>query len=790
MNNFDSMVIGAIELAQAEALKRKNSELTEFHLLWGLLKNPATVVSKGLKGEKKTIKGMLDQLPVLDYVSLADLKPSSKLSEWFTLASSEAIQAARETVSEVDLLRHLNKFFPRLKVEVPANEEVEIPAFLENLNKLAEEGKLDPVIGRAMEIRRVQEILCRRTKNNPVLVGSPGVGKTAIVEGLAGLIQKNQVPDIILGKTIYALNIGALMAGTKFRGEFEERINQLIKFIKNEGREVIIFIDEIHLLIGAGKTEGAMDAANLLKPALSRGELNCIGATTREEYKKYIESDSALERRFHQVLVTEPGKDDTIQILMGLREKLEIHHGVEITEEAIVAATYLSEQFISDRFLPDKAIDIIDEAAAGLKLSADSLPPELEEMDASIRSKKILAKANPLDKTLTSEIHSLENEFNDKKTKWEKTVLDLKRVSQIKQQLDKAQFQLQKVEAEGDFEQASRIKYGDIPKLEDELSKFDVSWKLSKQNIGEVIARSTGVPVERILRTHQENLLELENFLTTRVLGQEKVLLEISDTLIAAHAGLTDQTRPLGGFLLMGPSGVGKTETARTLARFLSGDEKHMIRIDLSEYSERHSVAKLIGAPPGYIGYEKGGILTEAVRQNPYSVVLFDEIEKAHPDFSDIMLQILDDARLTDTQGRVVNFKNTVIFATSNLKTHKGFFKPEMLGRLDGILYYDHLDENVIISLLDRELELLNNKLENREIFLELDKSFQKRIRQVGFDEKYGARPLKNAFNRLVVRPFSKILLQKPRLKGTFILNMDENNRLRMLIGNRGNRGT
>ncbi|MBU3916307.1 ATP-dependent Clp protease ATP-binding subunit, partial [bacterium] len=413
MNNFDSIVLGSIELAQAEALKRKNSELTEFHMLWGLIKNPATIASKKLKEEKKVLIGLLDKLPTLKKVSLQDIRPSANLSEWFTLASSEAVQSGRDGTSEADFLRHLTRFFPQLKIEVSENtEESEVPEFMENLNELAARGKLDPVIGRAMEIRRVQEILCRRTKNNPVLVGSPGVGKTAIVEGLADLIQKNQVPDIIKGKTIYSLNIGSLMAGTKFRGEFEERMNQLIRFIKNQGREAIVFIDEIHLLIGAGKTEGAMDAANLLKPALSRGELNCIGATTQAEYKKYIESDSALERRFHQVHVSEPSIEDTIQILMGLKEKLEIHHSVEITEDAIVSAAYLSEQFVSDRFLPDKAIDIIDEAAAGLKLSADSLPPELEEMQASIMSKKILANANPHDKTLLSEIKSIEEEFN------------------------------------------------------------------------------------------------------------------------------------------------------------------------------------------------------------------------------------------------------------------------------------------------------------------------------------------------------------------------------------------
>ncbi len=781
MNNFDQTVLGSIELAQTEALKRKHNELTEFHLLWGLLKNPATVSSKHLKEEKKVVKGLLEKLPTVQSISLADIRPSAKLSEWFTLASSEAIQAGRELIIEADLLRHFTKFFPQMKFETPEeSEEDEKPEFLEDLNELAESGKLDPVIGRAMEIRRVQEILCRRTKNNPVLVGPPGVGKTAIIEGLAGLIQKNQVPDIIQGKTIFSLNIGTLMAGTKYRGEFEERMNNLIRFIKNKGREGIIFIDEIHLIIGAGKTEGAMDAANLLKPALARGELNCIGATTLEEYKKYIESDTALERRFHQVMVAEPTKEDTIQILMGLREKLEIHHGVEITEEAIVSAVYLSDQYISDRYLPDKAIDIIDEAAAGLKLSADSMPPELAELEALIRSKKILSNANPHQKNLNSEIETLEKQFNEDKRIWEEKVLDLKRVSQLKQQMDKLGFELQKAEAEGNFETASKLKYGDIPKLEDELAQVEISWKLTRQNIGEVVTRATGVPVERVLRSNQEKLLELESYLTYRVLGQDEALKEISDTLIAAHAGLSDQSRPLGSFLLMGPSGVGKTETARALASFLFGAEKHLFRIDLSEFSEQHSVAKLIGAPPGYVGYEKGGILTEFIRRNPYSVILFDEIEKAHHDFSDIMLQILDDGRLTDTQGRVVNFKNCVIFATSNLPSHDGYFKNEMIGRLDDVLYFKHLDEKIIHTLVDRELEFLNEKLSDKEIALSLAVEFKEQIKNAGFDEKYGARPLKNAFNRMVIKPLSKMILKNPKISGSFELTRDEHNQLQM----------
>ncbi|MDT8445279.1 MAG: AAA family ATPase [bacterium] len=778
MNNFDEVLLGSIELAQAEAIKRKNPELTEFHLLWGLMSNPRTVSSKRLKEERKLILGLLDQLPKLDKAQEFDrLRPNSKLSEWFTLAGADAIAAGRDRTAEADILRHLNKFFPQLRFEVPEEEEAsEVPDFLVDLNALADQGKLDPVIGRATEIRRVQEILCRRTKNNPVLVGAPGVGKTAIVEGLAGLIQSSRVPDVIQGKTIYLLNMGALMAGTKYRGDFEERIEALLKFLKAKGRDAIIFIDEIHLLIGAGKTEGAMDAANLLKPALARGELNCIGATTLDEYQKHIESDSALERRFHQVRVHEPTKEDSIQILMGLKEKLEIHHGIEITEEAIVSAVYLSDQFISDRFLPDKAIDIIDEAAAGLKLSADSMPPELEELNALIGSKKILLGSQPGHKHLKEEIAELEVRFNAEKGTWEQKVLALKKVAQLKQAHDQLRFQLEKAKQEGNFEEASRIQYAELPKLEQELAGHEVDWKLTRRNVGEVIARATGVPVDRVLRSRQENLLGLGDYLNQRVLGQKEALGEIADTLIAAHAGLTDQNRPLGSFLLMGPSGVGKTETAKAIQEFLFQSNRHLVRIDLSEYRESHSVAKLIGAPPGYVGYDEGGVLTEAVRKNPYSVLLFDEIEKAHGDFADILLQVLDEGRLTDTHGRTANFRNCIIFITTNLKDPKEWFKPELIGRLDAILNYHLLGPETVHALIDRELEALNEKLTDRNLTLTLEPALTERIAAVGFDETYGARPLRSAFGRLVIKPFSKVLLARPELSGDLVLSLDENN--------------
>jgi len=776
MNQFDDIVLGSIELAQARAIKDKHLELTEIHLLWGLLKNPKTVSSKGLSPHQKTIVSLLETLPTVESQEFDRLKPSSKLSEWFTLAGADAIAEGRETVAEVDILRHLKKFFPQLQFEMPEGAEgVELPDFLVDLNELAELGKLDPVIGRAAEIRRVQEILCRRTKNNPVLVGEPGVGKTAIVEGLAGLIIAGKVPDVILGRTIYLLNMGALMAGTKFRGDFEQRIEALLDFLKLKGRDAILFIDEIHLLVGAGKTEGAMDAANLLKPALARGELNCIGATTLAEYQQHIESDTALERRFHQVRVLEPTAEDSIQILLGLKEKLEIHHGIEITEEAIVASVYLSQQFLTDRFLPDKAIDIIDEAAAGLKLSADSVPPEVEALGALISSKKVMLSAQPSAKHLKAEIEALEVEFQRKKQQWESETLALKRVSGLKKQHDQLNFKLERAKLEGDFETASRIQYGELPHVEARLETSEVSWKLSRQKVGEVIAHITGVPVERILSTGQQRMLGLEAALKQQVIGQEGPLAEIADTLIAAQAGLGEPNRPMGSFLLMGPSGVGKTETAKALQTFLFESNHHLVRIDLSEYRESHSVAKLIGSPPGYVGYEKGGVLTEAVRKNPYSVLLFDEIEKAHQDFSDILLQVLDEGRLTDTHGRTANFSNTVVFITTNLEDPKLWFKPELLGRLDGILEYKHLGRESVTVLVERELSLLNRKLEDKDLELTLDPDLSARICDAGFDETYGARPLKSAFSRLVIRPLSKAMLRDPELSGKQTFALDEN---------------
>ncbi len=765
MHKFDSIVLGALDIAQSEALKRKNTELTPEHLLWGLLAHKSSYVSKALKEKKTDLENKLKALPIsTSRLELDQIKPSSKLSGWLTQASGHAAQAGRDEVGERDLIRFLPEYFSNLnidysKLQTDSDEETEIPKFLINLNELAEKGKLDPVIGRSKEIRAVMEILGRRSKNNPVLVGPAGVGKTAIVEGLAEQIVKGKVPDVLQGKIVYSLEMGALMAGTKFRGEFEERLQNLIKFVKAQAGQVILFIDEIHQLVGAGKTDGAMDAANLLKPALARGELHCIGATTPEEYQKYILNDSALERRFRSVPVNEPSKEDAIEILMGVREKMEMHHGIKISDDAVYNAVFLSTQYITDKNLPDKAIDLIDEAASALKLSAEAMPAKLVELESEIRSKKIYAQVEKNNKEIEKEIETLQKQFDEQKAIWDKEVLSLKKVSEIKNRLEKYKFELEQAERNQNYEKASELKYSSIPNTEKELEGYQHDWILNKGHIANVIARQTGIPVEKILKSKQDNILKIEEFLNKRVYGQSDPLHEISETLIASYAGLSDETRPLGSFLLLGHTGVGKTETAKAITQYLFDNEENIIRIDLSEYSEKHSVAKLIGAPAGYVGYDEGGILTEAVRRKPYSVILFDEIEKAHPDFADILLQILDDGRLTDNKGRTINFKNTIIMITSNAKDYESAFKPEVLGRLDAVLHYNALDEKIMKQLVDKQVKLLNERLKSKKLKVKLAKSAYETLEKQGYDAHYGARPLQSTFMRLITRPLSKKVL-------------------------------
>jgi len=781
MNNFDSIVMGAVDIAQNEALLRKNTELSPVHLLWGLVSNPASYCSRALNKEQSNIKNLLDALPSSsNKVALEQIRANAAFSEWMTRASARAIQSGRKEINESDLIKYLPELIPELPIDWSAfqqaesEETTEAPDFLVNLNDMAAKGKLDPVIGRTREIRAVMEILGRRGKNNPVLVGPAGVGKTAIVEGLADAIYKGEVPDVLQGKTVYSLDMGSLMAGTKYRGDFEERMKALLEFIKAQSGEAVLFIDEIHQIVGAGKTDGAMDAANLLKPALARGELHCIGATTHDEYQRYILNDSALERRFCSVPVDEPSVEDAVEILMGVREKLEIHHGVKISDEAIYQSVVLSVQYISDRNLPDKAIDLIDEASSAMKLSAEAMPSKLAELEGEIRSKKIYAQMDKNNRETLAEIEAMEKQFEQGKQAWEQEVLSLKRSSELKNQLEIYRFEYDQAKRDQEYEKASKLQYGLIPETESAIEDCHNTWELNERNVATVISRHTGIPIEKILRSKQQAILEIEDQLNARVFGQEDAIHEISETLIAAHAGLNDESKPMASFLLKGPSGVGKTETAKAISQFLFNSEANFVRMDLSEFSEKHSVAKLIGAPAGYVGYEDGGVLTEAIRRKPYSVILFDEIEKAHPDFSDILLQILDDGRLTDNKGRTISFKNTIILLTTNSSNIEHDFKPEVLGRLDGALEYNALDKTVMSSLIQQQLRLLNERLKNKHITLTLGEELMETIASRGYDERYGARPLNAVFNRLITRPLSRQLLSGALSEGHFTLGLDQ----------------
>lgn len=765
MQNFDTIVQASLELAQAKALEQKNSELQPTHLLYGLVKNPKSYCSKFLKDKVKDIEAQLEKFPTVSNVSGVDqIRTSGQLGTWLTQASANATSVGREEFSERDLVKFFPQFFPWLDIDYSQmkdseDEHQEVPDFLINLNERAESGNLDPVIGRTKEIRAVMEILGRRSKNNPILVGPPGVGKTAIVEGLAEAIVAGNVPDVLKGKTVYSLELGSLISGTKYRGDFEKRVENLLKFAKQGAGQFLIFIDEIHQLIGAGKTDGAMDAANLLKPALARGELHCIGATTDAEFHKYILNDAALERRFRKVPVLEPTKEDSIEIIMGLKEKFEAHHGIKISDAAIYNSVYLSDQYITDKNLPDKAIDLIDESASALKLSAEAMPAELEILKSQIRNKKILAQVDT-NSGLEDEVKEMQEEFDKRFQVWEAEVGALKKVSEMKNQLEKLKFDLQVAEREQNYAEASRIKYSLIPEIEKQMGEYSHDWELRKEDIALVISRQTGIPVAKILKSKQENLLKLEKNILKSVYGQDAAIHEISETLLAGYAGLGDPSRPLGSFLLLGPSGVGKTETAKTLARELFDSEENMIRIDMSEFSERHAVAKLIGSPAGYIGHEDGGVLTEAVRKKPYAVILFDEIEKAHPDFSDILLQILDDGRLSDNKGRLINFKNTIIFLTSNAKDYKNQFKPEVLGRLDNILEFKLLGPEIMEKLVHRQIEILNTRLDNQNVEVSFDDEVVKKLSELGYDQAYGARPLASVFKKFVIRPLSHVILK------------------------------
>ena len=693
--------------------------------------------------------------------------------------------------------------------------------YARDLTQAARDGKLDPVIGRDEEIRRTVQILARRTKNNPALIGEPGTGKTAIAEGLALRIANGDVPDSLKNRTLMSLDLGALIAGAKYRGEFEERLKAVLDEVKGADGQIILFIDEMHTLIGAGASEGSMDAGNLLKPALSRGELHCIGATTLDEYQKYVEKDPALQRRFQPVYIEEPSVEDTISILRGIKEKYELHHGVRITDGAIVAAAQLSNRYIQNRFLPDKAIDLMDEAASRIRMEVESKPEEIEDLDRRIIQLKIeeqalqketdTASRDRLD-TLRKELSELEQQSSELTTRWQNERDKIHAEARIKEELDAARLELEQAQRAGDLAKAGELSYGRIPELEKKLDEASgqtenalLREEVTEDDIAGVVSRWTGIPMDRMLEGEREKLLQMEEILGKRVIGQSQAIDAVSKAVRRARAGLQDPNRPLGSFLFLGPTGVGKTELTKALARFLFDDDQAMVRIDMSEFMEKHAVARLIGAPPGYVGYEEGGVLTEAVRRRPYQVVLFDEVEKAHSDVFNVLLQVLDDGRLTDGQGRVVDFSNTLIILTSNLGSQflaqmtddqqvedvepqvmdvvRGHFRPEFLNRLDEIILFHRLGQDHMAPIVEIQVARVQKLLKDRKIALDLTEAAKRWLGRVGYDPVYGARPLKRAVQRYVQDPLADKILRGEVPDGSLVKIDEGDGALDMVVG-------
>ena len=780
-------VAGAQELAR----RMGNPELYPEHLVLALLDQE---LPRELVDSTSTLRAEVEErLAQRPTVAGGTQQPqiSAAFAKVLDRASDEARSMGDDYVSTEHLLLALD-VVPRDQLEAkikavrggqrvtsqdPEGTYQALEKFGRDLTELAEQGKLDPVIGRDEEIRRVIQVLSRRTKNNPVLIGDPGVGKTAIVEGLAQRIVDGDVPEGLKGKRVWALDIGAMLAGSKYRGEFEERLKAVLTEIKNAEGQLILFIDELHTIVGAGAAEGAVDAANMLKPMLARGELRAIGATTLDEYRKHIEKDAALERRFQPVFVGEPTVSDTIAILRGLKERYEAHHGVRIRDAALVAAAVLSDRYISDRQLPDKAIDLVDEAASRLRMEIDSSPLELDEADRRVRQLEIELAAMGKESKETRE--PVERELAEAKerrdglaARWSKEKEALERVKQIMSRIDELKSEAERAERAGDLERVAEIRYGELPELEHELAERDgaipegepmVKEEVDEDDIAEVVARWTGIPVSRLLEGETEKLIHMEERLHERVVGQDEAVEAVANALRRARTGLQDPNRPIGSFIFLGPTGVGKTELARALAEFMFDDERAMVRLDMSEYQERHTVARLVGAPPGYVGYEEGGQLTEAVRRRPYSVVLLDEIEKAHQEVFDVLLQILDDGRLTDGQGRTVDFRNTVIIMTSNIRSSEALtehFRPEFLNRIDEIVVFKPLSREQLGEIVELQLTRLRERLAERGLGLELTDEAKELVAEAGWDPTYGARPLKRALQRLVENPLALRLLE------------------------------
>ena len=832
----------AIQTAIEGAERNQNQQVEPEHLLVAMLEQPEGIVRPLLGKLGANLQVVLNDANAaigrLPKVQGGQQYFSPRLTQIFTAAQKQAEAMQDEYVSTEHLLlaivdekdgvagrllrQHgvnrddLSKVVGEMRGDsriTDQNAESNYQAlakYAKDLTDLARQGKLDPVIGRDDEIRRTIQVLSRRTKNNPVLIGEPGVGKTAIVEGLAQRIISGDVPETLRNKRLVGLDLGSMLAGAKYRGEFEDRLKSVLKEIENAKGQIVLFIDELHTLVGAGAAEGAIDASNMLKPALARGELRCVGATTLNEYKKHIERDAALERRFQQVYVGEPTVEDTIAILRGLKERYEKHHNVDIKDSAIVAAATLSNRYITDRFLPDKAIDLIDEAASRLRIEIDSLPVEIDQLEREIMQLEIerLALQREDDERSKARLREIEQRAADlkekssgMKAKWQSEKEAIKHMEEARGKLDELKLELERARNAGDLARASELQYGEIPLLEQKLEAEQarlgelqadgvmLKQKVDEEDIAEVVAKWTGIPVSKMLEGEMQKLVTMEERLSQRVIGQDEALTAVANAVRRARAGLQDPNRPVGSFIFLGPTGVGKTETARALAEFLFDDERAMIRLDMSEYMEKHAVARMIGAPPGYVGYEEGGQLTEAVRRRPYSVVLFDEIEKAHPDVFNVLLQILDDGRLTDSKGRTVSFKNTVLIMTSNLGSReiqaagadekavretvleelRGHFKPEFLNRIDDVVIFHQLSREEIVQIIEVQLERLRHMLQERNITLTLDDSARELLAREGYDPMYGARPLKRAIQTLIQNPLASKLLRGEIAPGQII---------------------